>query len=189
MKSHENLLLLMEALEFASYRLKFEKTKNDEPYLNHLIQVCSLLSTIGEVKDIDILRASILYELVGRSNVKPVDIHLRFGPRTYAIVRKLNLEKSFSNNKEVVFQESYAGLNEAANMVKLADLVANVEMMVSCPPPGWDIERKKIFLEWSAKNINDLKGTCPQLEEYYHCIYTCDVEEEMKYINVSKISA
>ena len=74
-------------------------------------------------------------------------------------------------------------------MVKLADLVANVEMMVSCPPPGWDIERKKIFLEWSAKNINDLKGTCPQLEEYYHCIYTSDVEEEMKYSNVSKISA
>ena len=59
MKSHENLLLLMEALEFASYRLKFEKTKNDEPYLNHLIQVCSLLSTIGEVKDIDILSEGI----------------------------------------------------------------------------------------------------------------------------------
>jgi len=33
MKSHENLLLLMEALEFASYRLKFEKTKKDEAYL------------------------------------------------------------------------------------------------------------------------------------------------------------
>ena len=98
MKTHENMLLLLEAMEFASYRLKFETTKNDEPYLNHVIQVCSLLTTIGEVQDIDVLRASILYELIAKSNVKPVDIHLRFGPRTYAIVRKLNLERSFSFN-------------------------------------------------------------------------------------------
>jgi (p)ppGpp synthase/HD superfamily hydrolase len=189
MKTHENMLLLLEAMEFASYRLKYETTKNDEPYLNHVIQVCSLLSTIGEVKDIDILRASILYELIGRSNVKPVDIHLRFGPRTYAIVRKLNLERSFSLNKEVVFQESYAGLNEAANVIRLADLIANVEMMVSCPPTGWDIERRNIFLEWSAKCINDLKDTCPQLEEYYHCIYSTDSSEDLQQNNWKKISA
>ncbi len=189
MKTHENMLLLLEAMEFASYRLKYETTKNDEPYLNHVIQVCSLLTTIGEVKDIDILRASILYELVGRSNVKPVDIHLRFGPRTYAIVRKLNLERSFTLNKEVVFQESYPGLNEAANIIRLADLIANVEMMVSCPPTGWDIERRKIFLEWSAKSINDLKGTCPLLEEYYHCIYHNDASEEIMLSKLKKISA
>ena len=189
MKTHENMLLLLEAMEFASYRLKFETTKNDEPYLNHVIQVCSLLTTIGEVQDIDVLRASILYELIAKSNVKPVDIHLRFGPRTYAIVRKLNLERSFSFNKEVVFQESYAGLNEAANTIRLADLIANVEMMVSCPPSGWDIERRKIFLEWSAKCINDLKGTCSQLEEYYHCIYRSDISEEINNSKQNKISA
>lgn len=185
MKTHENMLLLLEAMEFASYRFKFEKTKNDEPYFNHVIQVCSLLSTIGEVKDIDILRASILYELISRTNVKPVDIHLRFGPRTYAIVRKLNLEISFSMNKEIVFQESFAGLTEAANVIKLADIIANVEMMVSCPPAGWDIERRKIFLEWAAKNINDLKGTSAQLEEYYHCIYNPEVSEPTKFNRIS----
>ncbi len=189
MKTHENMLLLLEAMEFASYRFKFEKTKNDEPYFNHVIQVCSLLSTIGEVKDIDILRASILYELISRTNVKPVDIHLRFGPRTYGIVRKLNLNVSFSMNKEVVFQESFAGLTEAANVIKLADLIANVEMMVSCPPAGWDIERRKIFLEWSAKSIADLKGTCPQLEEYYHCIYSPEVSDELSHNKFNKISA
>ena len=189
MKTNENMLLLLEAMEFASYRLKFEKTKNDEPYLNHVIQVCSLLTTIGEVKDVDILRASVLYELLSKTNVKPVEIHLRFGPRTYAIVRKLNLEKSFIHNKEIVFQESYSGLSKAANMIQMADIIANVEMMVSCPPAGWDIERRKIFLQWAAKSINELKGACPLLEEYYHCIYSPEGAEEDKENKFKKISA
>ena len=165
MKTNESALLILDALEFASSRLKFEKTKNEEPFINHVVKVCSLLTTIGEVANADIVRASILFELITRTSIKEVDIRGRFGNNVCDYILELN------NNQTPADVHLFPSQTQSdVNVIRLADLIANVEMIMSNPPEGWDLERRKIYFNWAYKKVNELKDANRKLEQYFHCI-------------------
>ena len=158
----------MEALEFAAYRHRFDKSKNEEPYINHIIKVCTLLSVIGEVNEPDILAAAALHDLLEKTSTKPADIHIHFGDEVYNLVLELS-DPNFANETERWQQQIKKAdtMTYKAKVIKLADKIANVESILSFPPEGWDIQRRVIFFEYAEKLISALKGVNEKLENYF----------------------
>jgi len=158
----------LKALEFAAYRHRFDKSKNEEPYINHIIQVCVLLSTIGEVNDSETLVAAALHDILEKTSTKPNDISLHFGEDVCRLVMELS-DQNFENEMERWHQqmEKVRNMSDKSKVIKLADKIANVESVITFPPVGWDIQRRTIYLEWSGKIISALRGTNEKLENYF----------------------
>jgi len=160
---------LMNALEFAAYRHRFDKTKNEEPYINHVIKVCTLLIVIGEVKDRDTIVAAALHDLLEKTSTKAGEISLLFGEPVLRIVLELT-DANYSNEEEKWLRQVHEApaLSHEARVIKLADKIANVESIMTFMPEGWDYERKVIYMEWAEKIIHVLQGTNEKLENYFY---------------------
>ena len=168
MKESKSIPLILQAIEFASYRHRFDKTRNDEPYINHVINVCSLISVIGEEQDPETLAAAALHDTIEKTGTKGSEINFNFGENVFQIV--LEVTDHASENDVEKFQQQFDrinGLSQKAKIIKLADKVANVKSLLSFPPEGWDLQKRSLYINWADRIINALRGTNKNLEEYY----------------------
>jgi GTP diphosphokinase / guanosine-3',5'-bis(diphosphate) 3'-diphosphatase len=168
MKQSQSVSRFMDALEFAAYRHRFDKTKNDEPYINHIISVCRLIVVNGEENDEDVLMAAALHDTVEKTGTKASEINSHFGEKVFQLVMEVT-DHSASNETEKFQQQlQRAGtLSDKAKLIKLADKIANVKMMLSYPPEGWDLEKRSLYINWADRIIFALRGTNEKLEALY----------------------
>ncbi len=160
--------LFFKALQFAAYRHRFSKTKNEEPYINHLINVCSLLVETGGISDSEILITGILHDILEKTNTKASELTVLFGEKITALILELSDLGSETEKEKWENQlKKIDKLNSGAKVIKLADKIENVRYILSYPPKGWDMERRIIYLDWSEKIINALRGTNIKLELYF----------------------
>ena len=52
-------------------------------------------------------------------------------------------------------------LSKGAVLIKLGDKISNVTDVINNPPSKWDINRRKVYLDWAEKVISN----CPQVNE------------------------
>ncbi len=168
MEKPDLLNTVMDALLFAADRHKFDKTKNDEPYINHLLEVCHLICTVGKIDDPQILVAAALHDILDKTTTKTEELNVQFGEEAGAIV--LELTEGHHLNGQDNYHHLAPGakqLSVKGRIVKLADKIANVESIILNPPTGWDIKKRIIYLEATERIISTLKGTNEFLEEYF----------------------
>jgi guanosine-3',5'-bis(diphosphate) 3'-pyrophosphohydrolase len=58
-------------------------------------------------------------------------------------------------------------LSTEAKCIKLGDKICNVSDLVRNPPEGWDISRRKAYLDWSNQVVNGTRGTNLELEALF----------------------
>lgn len=157
-----------DALSFAANRHQFDKTKTDEPYIDHLINVCRLLYNVAETSDPAIMTAAALHDILEKTHTKADEINTRFGEEVCNIVLELTNDQHL-NEQEKWLQQLHAvnNLSQKAKLIKLADKIANTEAIIAHPPQGWDIKRRIIYLEWTEKIIEALRGTNEKLESHF----------------------
>lgn len=167
------------ALSFAANRHKFDRTKSDEPFINHLIDVCSLLQNVANVNDPTTLVAATLHDILEKTTTKTDEINTQFGEEVCNIVIELTNDQRLNETEKWFLQLHTAdNLSAKSKIIKLADKIANAKAVISNPPKGWDIKRRIVYLQWTEKVVGALRGTDENLENYFDQL----MEEEKKLI-------
>lgn len=165
-----NLGKLLEAASFAAKRHTGNKRKGNagEPYINHPLEVANLLANVGQVDDYDVLIAALLHDTVEDTGTTVTEIRERFGERAASIVAEVTDDKTLPKAKRKDLQVRHAPhLSREAKLVKLGDKISNIRDIIDNPPDGWDLDRRREYIEWGEKVVAGLRGTNAFLEALF----------------------
>jgi guanosine-3',5'-bis(diphosphate) 3'-pyrophosphohydrolase len=157
---------LLEALDFAAVRHSAQRRKGPDaaPYVNHLIEVATLVANVGGVDDVDALIAAVLHDVIEDTPTTADEVSERFGERVCRFVLALSDDKSLPRKRRR--ELALAELPQAeplVHVIKLADLASNIKLM----PPNWNEERQREYLEWSESAATICSPSCQPLAELY----------------------
>lgn len=166
----ENTGLLLKAMYFSATKHRNQRRKDTEksPYINHPIEVAHLLWTVGNVREISILLASILHDTIEDTQTSRAEISEAFGEEVLSLVLEVTDDKSLPKQERKRLQvENAPHKSFGAKLIKLADKCSNVRDVVDSPPPDWTLERRREYLLWTERVVAGLRGANPALEQYY----------------------
>lgn len=173
----DNTGLILRALEFAAQRHKnqFRKGEDKPPYINHPIQVASLLINEGGEDDPVLLVAAILHDVIEDTVDSPEEemelkneIASLFGKEVLSITLEvtddMNLRKS---DRKLMQIKNAPKLSFKAKKLKIADKILNVRDITFHPPEGWHLDRILEYFDWSEKVVAGLRGVNQKLENMF----------------------
>src|SRR5215216_4495400 len=162
--------LILKALRFASEKHSAQRRKDSKasPYINHPIQVVEILWTIGDVRDVTLLVASILHDTNEDTGTQPEEIKAEFGEDVLALVLEVTDDKSLPKQVRKQLQVEHAPhKTHHAKLLKLADKISNVQDIITSPPRDWSLKRKQEYLLWTEQVVDGLRGVNENLERHY----------------------
>jgi len=174
-----NTGIILKALAFAAYKHRDQRRKdvNASPYINHPIALADVLCNEGGITDETVLCAALLHDTVEDTKTTPEELTEKFGKIISGIVMEVTDDKKNDKAERKRLQIEHATYaSYQAKLVKLADKISNLRDIVSCPPDGWDIQRKQEYFDWAKKVIDQVRGTNTVLEKIFDEIYTKGLE-------------
>jgi GTP diphosphokinase / guanosine-3',5'-bis(diphosphate) 3'-diphosphatase len=161
---------LLDAAAFAAKKHSRQKRKGkeEEPYINHPLEVANLLASVGGVDDIDVLIAGLLHDTIEDTATTAHDIESKFGSKTAGIVMEVTDDKSLPKAERKRLQAEHAPhLSPGAKLVKLADKISNITDILDRPPANWDDQRRREYVDWGVSVVKGLRGTNAGLERHF----------------------
>lgn len=161
---------ILTAIDFAARKHKHQRRKgrDEEPYINHPIEVARLIRAVGGVDDIDILVAAVLHDTVEDTDTTEEELTKIFGARAASFVMEVTDDKTLDKAERKRHQVEHAPhLSPEAKIIKLADKISNIEDIIANPPEGWDTARKLEYVQWGRDVIAGLTGANPPLESMF----------------------
>ena len=161
------LSLLFKALTFSAEKHTKQRRKDidNTPYINHPISLANILAQRWVI-DENVLCAAILHDTIEDTETTVEELQEHFGEKITSIVLEVtddkSLEKSVRKQKQV---EHAASISHEAQLVKLADKIANVTDMINMPPVDWSSDRKKDYFNWAKAVVDNLRGAHQGLEK------------------------
>ena len=165
--------LILKALRFSAEKHKDQRRKDVKasPYINHPIEVTEILWRLGQVRDTNLLLASILHDTIEDTNTTADEIRSEFGEEVMALVLEVTDDKNLPKQKRKQLQvENAPHKTSKAKLLKLADKISNVQGIISAPPKDWSLERKQEYLLWTEKVVAGLRGASLELESHYDAL-------------------
>ncbi len=152
-----DVVTIMKAADFAARKHTRQKRKGEEaePYLNHLIEVASL---VAEATDgsLEVVVAALLHDAVEDQDVTNAEIADLFGPTVASLVAEVTDDKSLP--KQARNDKQIAGASHksrGASVIKLADKTSNLLAIAKSAPP-WPKDRKRAYVEWARAVVSGL---------------------------------
>lgn len=137
-----------------------------EPYINHLLEVGSLVAEATEGDDPDLVVAALLHDAIEDQQVPSELIARAFGSKVAAIVEEVTDDKSLDKATRKELQvETSAKKSNRAKLIKLADKTSNLRAIAFSPSPS--VKRRLDYIEWAQRVVAGLRGTSPWLEEQF----------------------
>ena len=128
-----------------------------EPYINHLLEVATLVAEATEGKDPNLVIAALLHDAIEDCEVPQTLIAEVFGTDVANLVAEVTddktLEKAERKQRQV---ESAHKKTDRARILKLADKTSNLRALVSSPAPDWSVRRKIEYIKWARKVVQSL---------------------------------
>ena len=165
-----SLQKILEAASFAAEKHTKQKRKGSDgqPYINHPLEVASLLANVGRVDDVDIIIAGLLHDTVEDCGVSYDEIKERFGKIVAGYVTEVTDDKSLPKAERKQLQVEHAPhLSRGAKQIKLADKISNIRDVTENPPVDWSIERRREYVEWGENVVAGLRGANGKLERLF----------------------
>lgn len=162
--------LILKAMRFAAEKHIDQRRKDSRlsPYINHPIRVAETLWTVGEVRDLNLLVASILHDTIEDTGTNPEEIKAEFGDDVLALVLEVTDDKSLPKQVRKQLQvEAAPHKTHSAKLLKLADKICNVDDILVSPPEDWSLERRQEYLLWTERVVAGLRGVNARLENHY----------------------
>jgi HD domain len=160
---------LTKALAFAAeaHRNHRRKGASQEPYINHLIEVLDLVTSV-EDSDMDVLIAALLHDVLEDTRTGYDELVATFGERVARIVQENSDDMTLPKPERR--RARLAGIGKKsreARLVKLADIISNLRAIVISPPAGWSNDRRLGYLE-SCRNLVDAgRGSNAEIERIF----------------------
>jgi guanosine-3',5'-bis(diphosphate) 3'-pyrophosphohydrolase len=169
--------LILKVLEFAAerHRTQLRKGLGRTPYINHPIQVASLLANDAGESDRVLLAAAILHDVV-EDTVSSVQeraelealISERFGNEILSLIIEVTDDKTLEKKQRKRLQvERALGISTRAKKLKIADKIMNVRDITNDPPVDWSMQRITDYFDWAENVVNRLRGVNITLEQLF----------------------
>ena len=161
--------MLLRAAEFAARKHSRQRRKNadSDPYINHPLRVALLLSE-AEVEDEEVLSAALLHDTIEDTETSAGELEREFSHRVRSLVEEVSDDKSLEKAERKRQQVAHApGVSNEAALLKLADKISNLEDIVSSPPEGWSLERRREYIDWADEVVSRLPKVNEGLEKRY----------------------
>lgn len=161
---------LLQALHFSADKHRFQKRKDRgaSPYINHPIEVATVLATVGGVADLITLVAAVLHDTIEDTATTPEELEQRFGRDVRLVVEELSDDKTLPKARRKQLQIDHArGSSHRAKLVKLGDKICNVRDVTHAPPDDWSLARRREYLDWTEQVVAGCRGASATLERYY----------------------
>jgi GTP diphosphokinase / guanosine-3',5'-bis(diphosphate) 3'-diphosphatase len=152
------------------HSIQRRKGRVAEPYINHLLEVASLVSRATGGKDLNLVIAALLHDAIEDQGISRADIANQFGDDVASLVEEVTDDKSMPKGVRKRLQVEHAPrISRRAKILKLADKISNVTAIGEDPPPDWPIERQHEYVQWGRDVVRGLRGTSPDLEAQFDC--------------------
>ena len=161
---------ILAAASFAADKHRSQKRKGSDgqPYINHPLEVASLLANVGKIDDADVIVAALLHDTVEDCGVTYEEIEGKFGKTVADYVLEVTDDKSLPKADRKRLQIEHAPhLSHGAKQVKLADKISNIRDVSKNPPADWSVERRREYVEWGEKVVAGLRGANEDLERLF----------------------
>ena len=159
-----NHTLILKAAHFSAQKHSRQRRKDEDasPYINHPISVALAIAQIGRVNDPEILAAALLHDTLEDTKTAPEELEAEFGKKVCEYVLDVTDDKTLPKDERKRRQIEHAKkISKGAALIKLGDKISNVTDVLDNPPVGWDINRRKEYLDWAEKVIEN----CPKVNE------------------------
>jgi (p)ppGpp synthase/HD superfamily hydrolase len=144
------------------------KGSAQEPYINHLLEVASLVTHATGGDDPNVVIAALLHDAVEDQGVTPETIAGDFGQHVADIVMEVSDDKSLPKEERKRKQvEDAPKKSREAKLIKLADKTSNVRAVANSPAPDWSVQRRLEYIGWAKQVVAGLRGTSPWLEQQF----------------------
>lgn len=139
-----------------------------EPYVNHLLEVASLVAEATHGDDPEVVIAALLHDAIEDQQVPSELIAREFGATVAAIIQELTDDKSLDKAERKRLQvQNAAKKSNQAKLIKLADKTSNLRAIAFSPAPEWSVKRRLDYIDWAKSVVAALRGTSPWLEEQF----------------------
>jgi (p)ppGpp synthase/HD superfamily hydrolase len=139
-----------------------------EPYINHLLEVASLVTEATGGTDPNLVIAALLHDAVEDQGVSFETIVREYGKQVADIVMEVTDDKTLPKAERKRKQiEAAPKKSSEAKLIKLADKTSNLRTIASSPAAGWSVERRLEYVEWAKSVVARLRGTSPWLERQF----------------------
>jgi (p)ppGpp synthase/HD superfamily hydrolase len=144
------------------------KGSADEPYINHLLEVASLVSKATGGNDINLVIAALLHDAIEDQGISRSLIAEQFGDDVASLVEEVTDDKSLPKAVRKRLQVEHASeKSNRAKILKLADKISNVAAIGRDPPTDWPIRRQREYIQWGRDVVAGLRGASAQLEAQF----------------------
>ena len=110
----------------------------EEPYINHLLEVASLVAEATDGQDPDLVIAALLHDAIEDQEVPREIIADIWGEGVVKLVEEVtddkSLDKAIRKRKQV---ETTPTKSDRAKVIKLADKTSNLRAIAASPPSDW----------------------------------------------------
>ena len=164
------LRLVSEAADFAARRHTGQQRKGrgNEPYVNHLAEVASLLSIATDGTDAELVAAGWLHDTIEDTATTREELAQKFGERVAApvveVTDDMTLPKAERRQKQIV---EAPRKSSGAKLIKIADKISNIRARI-VPQPKQD-ERDDLidYVAWAEKVVAGCRGVNAVLDRMF----------------------
>ena len=136
-----------------------------QPYINHLLEVASLVGRATGGIDANLAIAALLHDAIEDQGVDRATIAEQFGEDVADLVQEVSDDKSLPQDVRKRLQvEQARGKSARAKILKLADKISNVSTIGRDPPRDWSKERQLHYVQWGREVVAGLRGASRELE-------------------------
>lgn len=138
--TEDQIKLYTKCVNFAAIKHRDQRRKDSKetPYINHPVGVAYILSSEGNVTDLDVLMSAILHDTVEDTDTSFDEIENEFGTKIRDIVSEVTDDKSLPKMERKRLQIEHAlTVSRDAKLVKLADKLYNLRDLQKEIPRGW----------------------------------------------------
>ena len=165
---------ILRAALFAAKRHAAQKRKGAEgaPYVNHLLEVASLVADALEAPDENLIAAALLHDSIEDVGVSRDELIREFGLDVADLVAEVTDDKSLPKAERKRLQIVNAPLkSRRAGFIKVADKISNLRALLESPPPDWTIERRREYREWARRVVDGLQSPDAKLMAEFESVY------------------
>ncbi len=170
----KNTSIILKALAFAAekHRFQFRKGEEQTPFINHPIKVANILTEFGSIEDEATICGAILHDTIEDTSASCAELESIFGEEICTLVSEVSDDTNLNPQESKEQQIDYANLlSKKAKLIRLADKIANVYDIAHYPPAHWNKQRRKAYLNWSKKVVDQIRGINLDLENKFDEVY------------------
>jgi GTP diphosphokinase / guanosine-3',5'-bis(diphosphate) 3'-diphosphatase len=137
----------------------------EEPYINHLLEVATLVAEATDGKDPELVIAALLHDSIEDQEVPRSIIAEAFGDGVAKLVEEVTDNKKLEKHERKRLQVEHAHKkSQRAKILKLADKTSNLRAIAASPPPEWSVKRLLEYVDWARNVSTGLTGVSKWLE-------------------------